>query len=361
MRNVEIQPPSRLNPKIPPELERIVLKALSRKDVEDRYQRAIELHDDLHQLLVKMGTPVFTSKQLAAWMKEAFADELAKERRELEHYKKLGQEPGADTKPPFTDEENADATQVGGPSFDDLLGHPGQAAAGFGEEAPTEIYGEVASDDVQLPPRPATVPPLPVLPGNGKVGVAPENATTKPRPGAPPQPPPPRAGDSSLQLDATPAPERAPGAPPALPLQGPPSAPGMKSGDKPLPPAAPAARRRGLEPRHVRRRAERARAARAHHRRPARSTLLRDMAIGAVAAIVVAALVAGAYLLGTRVLSKRVAGRAAPPPGPSSTLVVAVADGGEGEVFVGGYTRAHPRRRADHHRRAARRARSRWW
>src|SRR4030095_8504227 len=61
VRNAEVDPPSRLNPKIPTDLERIVMKALSR-NVEDRYQWANELQDDLHQLLVKMGMP-YSSKQ----------------------------------------------------------------------------------------------------------------------------------------------------------------------------------------------------------------------------------------------------------------------------------------------------------
>ena len=55
VRNVEILPPSRDQPAASRrELERIVLKALA-KDVDDRYQWAIELHDDLQQLLVKHG------------------------------------------------------------------------------------------------------------------------------------------------------------------------------------------------------------------------------------------------------------------------------------------------------------------
>src|SRR5438128_832435 len=45
VRNVEILPPSTYNKKIPQELERVVLKALA-KDVDDRYQNAIDLHDD---------------------------------------------------------------------------------------------------------------------------------------------------------------------------------------------------------------------------------------------------------------------------------------------------------------------------
>ena len=54
VRNVEILPPSSFNQRIPAELERIVLKALA-KDVEDRYQNAIDLHDDLQAFLYSIG------------------------------------------------------------------------------------------------------------------------------------------------------------------------------------------------------------------------------------------------------------------------------------------------------------------
>jgi serine/threonine protein kinase len=308
VRNAEVDPPSRLNPKIPPELERIVMKALAR-NVEDRYQWANELQDDLHQLLVKMGTP-YSPKQLSSWMKEAFESELGKERQQLDYYKKLGQD-GGGAKAPFTDEESTDSTQVGGPSFDDLLARPAEVrpgAAGFGEEAPTEIFGEVESDDVKLP-RAAQVGPLPA-----------DQVDTKPRPGP--------AAAAAVAIDDDEDDARAPGAPPVLPLQGPPSAPSM---DKAAPTSVPSAP--GLtslpgtyvgEPRSV-----------THGVRPGATTLLRDMALGAGAAILVAALVAGAYLLGTRVLSQRVAARPTGDP-QAATLIVALADRGDGEVFIGG-------------------------
>ena len=58
VRNVEILPPSSYNRKIPPELERIALKALA-KDPEDRYQNAIDLHDDLQAFLYTGGRDLF--------------------------------------------------------------------------------------------------------------------------------------------------------------------------------------------------------------------------------------------------------------------------------------------------------------
>jgi serine/threonine protein kinase len=71
VRNVDVQPPSSFNAQIPEQLERIVLKALA-KDVEDRYQNAIDLHDDLQAFLYSVGQ--FTSrKDLSAWMKRTYA------------------------------------------------------------------------------------------------------------------------------------------------------------------------------------------------------------------------------------------------------------------------------------------------
>ncbi len=82
VRNVEILPPSTYNRKIPDELERIVLKALS-KDVEDRYQNAIDLHDELQAFMYSAGE-FYSRKDLAAWMKSVFAREIEEETRKLE-------------------------------------------------------------------------------------------------------------------------------------------------------------------------------------------------------------------------------------------------------------------------------------
>jgi serine/threonine protein kinase len=84
VRNVEILPPSSFNKKIPAELERIALKALA-KDVEDRYQNAIDLHDDLQAFLYSVGE-FYSRKDLSAWMKRIFAEELAEENAKLERY-----------------------------------------------------------------------------------------------------------------------------------------------------------------------------------------------------------------------------------------------------------------------------------
>jgi serine/threonine protein kinase len=84
VRNVEILPPSSFNKKISAELERIALKALA-KDVEDRYQNAIDLHDDLQAFLYSVGE-FYSRKDLSAWMKKSFAGELAEDNAKLEQY-----------------------------------------------------------------------------------------------------------------------------------------------------------------------------------------------------------------------------------------------------------------------------------
>ena len=87
VRNVEILPPSTYNRKIPDELERIVLKALAR-DPEDRYQNAIDLHDELQAFVYTAGE-FYSRKDLAAWMKRTFGKEIEEETAKLESYRQL--------------------------------------------------------------------------------------------------------------------------------------------------------------------------------------------------------------------------------------------------------------------------------
>lgn len=77
IRNVEIVPPSTINRRIPEELERIVLKALSRSPA-DRYQTATELNSDLQQSLYASGE-FYSRKELSAWMKRVFRTEFEAE------------------------------------------------------------------------------------------------------------------------------------------------------------------------------------------------------------------------------------------------------------------------------------------
>ena len=108
VRNVEILPPSSFNKKIPQELERIVLKALA-KDVDDRYQNAIDLHDDLQAFLYSVGE-FYSRKDLAAWTKKTFASELAEENVKNAQFEKF-EEP---TPPPAMPRGNTNVKKQAG-------------------------------------------------------------------------------------------------------------------------------------------------------------------------------------------------------------------------------------------------------
>ncbi|MEM9862226.1 MAG: PEGA domain-containing protein [Myxococcota bacterium] len=87
VRNVEIMPPSTYNGRIPKELEQIVLKALA-KDVEDRYQTAMDLHDDLQSFMYTSGN-FFARKDLGTWMRRNWAEEIQKEEMRDEKYRQI--------------------------------------------------------------------------------------------------------------------------------------------------------------------------------------------------------------------------------------------------------------------------------
>ncbi len=91
VRNVEILPPSTYNRKIPELLESIVLRALA-KEVEDRYQSAGDFHDELQAFMYNCGE-FYSRKDLAAWMKKTFSEELAEEQAKLEQYAKIQMPP----------------------------------------------------------------------------------------------------------------------------------------------------------------------------------------------------------------------------------------------------------------------------
>ncbi len=82
IRQAEVFPPSQFNARVPKALDRIVLKALAR-DRDERYQSAKEMQEDLAQVLFP-ATPDTVRRELAAFMSEHFAAEIAEERRRLD-------------------------------------------------------------------------------------------------------------------------------------------------------------------------------------------------------------------------------------------------------------------------------------
>ncbi|QRN99801.1 protein kinase [Archangium violaceum] len=90
VRKAEVPPPSTYNRRIPEALEKIVLKALAR-DVDERYQYANELGDDLQRFLITSES-IFGRKDLMQYMKSTFAEDVEREKLRLQEY--------ADIKPP---------------------------------------------------------------------------------------------------------------------------------------------------------------------------------------------------------------------------------------------------------------------
>ncbi len=128
VRNVEILPPSSYNRKIPEELERIVLKALA-KDVDDRYQNAIDLHDDLQAFLYTVGE-FYSRKDLAGWMKKTFASEIEEDVGREEQFRQF-------------------VAPTPGPSVSAAAPRKGVAAAGAGAKASTG-ENDMEWDDEEL-------------------------------------------------------------------------------------------------------------------------------------------------------------------------------------------------------------------
>jgi serine/threonine protein kinase len=173
VRKVEVLPPSTYNRKIPEGLEKIVMKALA-KDVDDRYQYASEVADDLQRFLITSES-IFSRKDLAQYMKSTFAEEVDRERQRIIEY--------TDIKPPE--------------------GMLAAAEMGFGGPMPqlgTPLGPAVSQSAVtSIPSAAPSIPRLmPVGAGTGQ--------TYNPRPSAPPMlspqtaqhmPPPPPSTDRS--------------------------------------------------------------------------------------------------------------------------------------------------------------------
>ncbi|MFE8600087.1 serine/threonine protein kinase [Archangium violaceum] len=84
VRNADVPMPRQFNPNIPAGLEKVLMKGLAR-DVEDRYQWASDLQEDLMRFLLA-GDAIYSSKHLSAYMKEAFAEDIVREAEKMERY-----------------------------------------------------------------------------------------------------------------------------------------------------------------------------------------------------------------------------------------------------------------------------------
>jgi serine/threonine protein kinase len=137
VRNVEIVPPSSFNTDIPEKLERIVLKALE-KNVEDRYQNAIDLHDDLQLFMHSVGQ--FASrKDLSAWMKRTFAGDAAEADGEPMDFEEVEEIEEID--PDTADHDTAELSEPPTVAAKASAAAPGEEEFGWDEEErETQIF-----------------------------------------------------------------------------------------------------------------------------------------------------------------------------------------------------------------------------
>src|SRR5688572_27264943 len=87
VRNADVPAIRQFNPNVPPGLEKVVMKALAREQ-EDRYQWASDLQEDLMRFLLA-GEAIYSSKHLAAFMKDAFAEDLLREVEKMERFSEV--------------------------------------------------------------------------------------------------------------------------------------------------------------------------------------------------------------------------------------------------------------------------------
>jgi eukaryotic-like serine/threonine-protein kinase len=144
VRNVEILPPSTYNRRIPDELERIVLKALA-KDPEERYQNAIDLHDELQAFVYTAGE-FYSRKDLAGWMKKTFGREIEEETAKLETYRQL--------KAPVSDDTATSAINARGTG-----GSPAVGRVPTGTRPPTGASPQAVRKSSPSGPNKAPPPP----------------------------------------------------------------------------------------------------------------------------------------------------------------------------------------------------------
>jgi len=86
VRNADVVPPSTYNREVPEQLEDIILRSLS-KEVEDRYQNAMEMSEALQTYL--LGARMIGSRELSAYLRETFRAEHTAELKRLEEYQEM--------------------------------------------------------------------------------------------------------------------------------------------------------------------------------------------------------------------------------------------------------------------------------
>ena len=157
VRNVDVPSVSSINKAVPPELERIINKALAR-DVDERFQWAAEMQEALQAFLLSRE-PVFTAKHLSTWMREQFALEMKREQQILDEQRKVGKEllqPRPSASRPHDDFEGGSTNVLEGAELADLV-----LAAELTGDAPIDDDGVEKTTVAQPSFAAGATPPLP--------------------------------------------------------------------------------------------------------------------------------------------------------------------------------------------------------
>jgi len=141
VRKAEVPPASATNPEVPPELDAILFRALTR-DPDERYAWASDMADELNMLGHHFGRP-FAAQALGEWMVEHFAADIVKEKARHEIYAEIGGSESPD------DTVEADATRLDDPRLDSSVP---DASLDPEEEEATSLW-EPIEEFVVAPPR----------------------------------------------------------------------------------------------------------------------------------------------------------------------------------------------------------------
>ncbi|MEW5855178.1 MAG: serine/threonine-protein kinase [Myxococcota bacterium] len=161
VRNVEIKPPTLANNKVPPEVERIIYKALA-KDPDDRYQWGSDLGEDLQRFMLMNGRAP-SRNDLAEYLRQNFTVDYDKERLRMESYRDI--EMPEQPKPRAADDPFANVN-VGAP-----------AAPAELDSSSSAVMAALAEDGASAPP-PMPTPPPQAAPTAPRIPTAPAASNT---------------------------------------------------------------------------------------------------------------------------------------------------------------------------------------
>lgn len=144
IRECQIPSIGRINPSIPPELERIVNKSLA-KDKSLRYQTAAALHRDLNRFL-NTHYPEFSPHDFSVFMKNAFSGVFLEQRRKLVEFSKIQSTYNQDEKTVVTQRDVRPAAS------DTVIDHNDSTESSLNIDTSSSI--RVSLDKLKPPPKP---------------------------------------------------------------------------------------------------------------------------------------------------------------------------------------------------------------